>query len=327
MFSIDELVGGVPWEISQPFGKTYWSTHGGLSLYTYGVVYGLEEGAHPGVDIGIPVRTPLYSPVAGEVMLAGGTPVFSNILGGATSQTGQLKIRLANGDQVILGHMRRIDVQPGAQLTTGQYVGLSGHNNGPHVHVELRVKDTGASAGFRIVNPMGVILSETSAPQPAALRFFRVALEDHSELRSLPVYDQPRVEGEIRGEYQNGEIVPCHTVVQAQQIEPGERAWGQISGATFADRWAYLGYTREVRPGESGLDLYVVTTTVKNSRTAPDSAHPPVGSYPSGAILPIVEVVEGEEVDPGEKAWGRLAHGPFVGQWAFLGSNSTHKLR
>jgi murein DD-endopeptidase MepM/ murein hydrolase activator NlpD len=281
----------------------------------------LEWGTHPGVDIGIPVKTPLYSPVSGEVMLAGGTAVFINVIGGTSPQTGQLKIRTDNGSHVILGHLRRIDVEPGQRVEVGQYVGLSGHNNGDHVHVEIRVPDAHLSSGFRIINPIGTILSEDAPPQAVRLRLFRV-----DDVATLPVYDQPSIDLESRGDYRRGEVIPCHTVIVAQEVKPGERAWGQTSGGAFSDKWVYLGYTREVRPGNGDVAFYVVTTNLKNIRLSPDATQPAVGTYVRGSILPISEVVDGEEVDPGQTAWGKIAHGPFEGLFAFLGSNSTLKL-
>jgi hypothetical protein len=326
MISIDELVGGAVWEMTQRFGKTYFSTHAGAAWYAYGVHYCLEWGTHPGVDIGIPVKTPLYSPVSGTVIVAGGTSVFTNVVGGSSPQTGQLKLQMDNGSHVILGHMRKIDVRVGDRIEEGQYVGLSGYNNGGHVHVEIRVPDAACSAGFRIVSPIGLILSEDAPPPSPLLRLFRVEVADVPDVDALSAYDQPRTDVESRGEYRHGEVVPCHTVVLAQEVKPNERAWGQISGGDLSGRWVYLGFTREVRPGENGVDLYVVTTTVKNVRVSPDSAIPPVGSYSRGSILPISDVVDGEEVDPGQTSWGRFAHGPFAGQFAYLGSNTTLKL-
>lgn len=324
--SIDELVGGATWQMTQPFGRTPFSTGQGATMYAYGTHFGLAWGTHPGIDIGIEIKTPLYSPVDGEVLITGGTTVFTNVVGGTSPQTGQLKIKMDSGNHVILGHMRRIDVQVGQRVTAGQYVGVSGYNNGNHVHVEIRVPDTACDAGFRIVDPIGIILSRASEPKLAALRFFKVASAKLNGLQALPVYDQPRTDAESSGEYGDGDVIPCHNVILAQMVKPEERAWGQISGGTLSGKWAYLGYTTEVRSGGDGVDFYVVTTNVKNIRIAPDSTHPPVGYYTRGAILPISEVIDGEEVDPGQKAWGKFAYGPFEGQWAFLASHSTLRL-
>lgn len=321
MISIDALVGGVAWHMTQPFGKTFFSTHGGAALYVYGTFYGLESGTHPGVDVGIPVKTPLYSPVGGEVLVAGGTAVFSNIIGGTNPQTGQLKIKTDDGSHVILGHLRKIDVKKGDRVAEGDYVGLSGHQNGDHVHVEIRVPDTHLASGFRIVNPIGVILSEDGALLEPHLRFFRV-----DDVAALSVFDQPQMDTDSRGDYLRGEVIPCHTVIVAQEVEPGERAWGQTSGGAFSGKWAYLGFTNEVHAGDNGVDLYIVTTNVKNIRVTPDSTQPPIVAYPRGSILPISTVVEGEVVDPGQNEWGQLASGPFAGRFAFLGSNSTRKV-
>ncbi|MBV9787779.1 MAG: M23 family metallopeptidase [Chloroflexi bacterium] len=319
MISIDDLVGNVSWSITQKFGKTSFSiSHAGW--YAYGIHYGLEWGTHPGLDIAIPVLTPLFSPVSGEVILSGGTSVFTNVVGGTDPQTGQLKIRTDDGSHVILGHMRRIDVKEGERVDQGQHVGLSGYNNGPHVHVEIRIPDASLDSGLRIVSPIGSILSENPISQPTRPRLFRVDAD------VLSVHDQPLMDIQSPGEYQRGEVIPCNTVALAQEVKPGERAWGQISGGDFAGKWVYLGFTTEVRPGDNGVQFYIVTANTKNIRISPDSSVPAVGVYTRGSILPIDEVVDGEVVDPGQRAWGKIAQGPFEGRWAYLGSQSTLKL-
>ncbi len=211
MMSIDELVGGVSWNMTQPFGKTTFAKQN-PTLYAYGPHYGLDLGTHPGVDIGIEVRTPLFSPVSGKVIVACATPVFTNVIGKTNPGTGQLKIETDDGNHVILGHLRRIDVEKDQRVDEGEYVGLSGYQNGPHVHVEIRVPDANLSSKYRIVNPIGRILRMVATPQPVKLRLFRVDVD------VLSVYDQPRMDIESRGEYRRGEVIPCDTVKLAQEV-------------------------------------------------------------------------------------------------------------
>ena len=321
MISIDEMVGGADWRMTQTFGKTAFSTTAGAMWYTYATSFCLEAGTHPGLDIGVALKTPLYSPVAGTVIVAGGVSAFSRQNLGTTSHTGQLKIEMDNGNHVILGHMRKIEVDVGDRVEERQYVGLSGRQNGAHVHLELRVPDAACLAGFRIVNPIDKIVSEHGSPQVEPIRLFRVDVE------TLPVYEEPSTSETTPGSYLHGEIVACHRhVILAQRVEPGERAWGNISGGPYAGKWAFLGFTTEVRSVQGGVEYFAVTTNVKNIRLTPDSQQPPVGTYTRGSVLPIGEVKDGEEVDPGQRAWGKIASGPHIGKWAYLGSNSTLKL-
>jgi hypothetical protein len=259
--------------------------------------------------------------VAGTVILAGGVSAFSRQDLGTTPQTGQLKIEMDNGSHVILGHMRKIEVSVGQRVEVDQYVGLSGRQNGPHVHLELRVKDNGLASGFRIINPIGAIVTEHGVPQQTNIRLFRVDVE------AMSVHDEPSTLTESLGQYRQGEIIPCHKhVILAQRVEPGERAWGQITGGDFSGNWAFLGFTTEVRSGNDGIDYYAVASDEKNIRIAPNTQQPPVGSCVRGSILPIDEVIDGEVVEPGQSEWGKIASGPHRGRWAFLGSFSTVKL-
>ncbi|HET8632306.1 MAG TPA: M23 family metallopeptidase, partial [Thermomicrobiales bacterium] len=144
--------GGGDEPITQEFGRTGFSD--GNPIYGYGAAYGLPAGVHPGVDVGLPAGTPLYSPVDGVIVIAGGSGYYRDedeAVDPATS--GELRIRRPNGDLIILGHLRRIDVRVGQAVRTGQPVGLSGSANGPHVHVEVRVVDASLPSGYRIVNP------------------------------------------------------------------------------------------------------------------------------------------------------------------------------
>jgi murein DD-endopeptidase MepM/ murein hydrolase activator NlpD len=153
--------------ITQEFGPTDFSR--GNSMYDYQADYGIppDQFGHTGVDYGTTLDTKLYSPVAGKVVTAGGTCFFQSedrltpngsCPSGSISNagTGELKIQLSDGTEVILGHMHQIAVKVGDQVSVGQYVGLSGTANGPHVHLEYRTPDTPnhrTASGLEIVDP------------------------------------------------------------------------------------------------------------------------------------------------------------------------------
>ena len=130
---------GVPFPITQEYGRTEWSQGEGRWLYTYSADLGWEGGgAHPGVDVGTPEGTHLYSPVGGTVEYVGADRGFSYNFQTDLPNSGGLYIRLDNGDLLILGHMRSISVKAGDRVEAGNFVGLSGAANGAHVHVEYR---------------------------------------------------------------------------------------------------------------------------------------------------------------------------------------------
>lgn len=115
-------------------------------FYPYGST---GQGAyllHHGADIGNPVGTPLYAPADGVVVFAGSDSQVA--VGPTTDFFGnaviiELDRRYDNQPVfVLLGHMSRVDVQPGQRIRRGQRVGEVGSTGialGPHVHVEVRV--------------------------------------------------------------------------------------------------------------------------------------------------------------------------------------------
>ncbi|MEA2593564.1 MAG: hypothetical protein QOF01_33 [Thermomicrobiales bacterium] len=141
--------GNDEYPISQEFGHTAFSVaHPGW--YAYGADYGLDGYEHTGLDIGMLAGTPLYSPVDGVVKIAGGTPYFTFYGNGALG-VGELLIETEDGDEVVLGHMGRIAVEEGDRVKIGQFVGLSGGENGDHLHLEVR--ELQPEGGLRILDP------------------------------------------------------------------------------------------------------------------------------------------------------------------------------
>lgn len=123
-------------------------------IYGYGATYGLPQG-HTGWDVGLARGTQLYMPagLTGVVETAGGTQFFGDddYAAKGTPGRGELRIRLSNGDILILGHTSQIGVQVGQQVTGGQAVALVGSANGDHLHLEIRVRQPDGS--YRLVDP------------------------------------------------------------------------------------------------------------------------------------------------------------------------------
>ncbi len=145
------IVGG-SYTVTQPYGPTQFD--GG---YAYCWSYGSPEGqnVHCGLDIGLKRGHPLVAPGRGIVIVAGGTPYYTDAFNAAA---GQLTLQLDDGTRVILGHLSEISVQPGQSVAQGQQVGLSGQGstsekNG-HLHLEVRVRDSSLASGYRTVDPL-----------------------------------------------------------------------------------------------------------------------------------------------------------------------------
>jgi cell wall-associated NlpC family hydrolase len=68
---------------------------------------------------------------------------------------GQIKLRLANGDVVIYGHMHTSNFQAGQTIKAGQAVGTTGGMNGDHLHLEYQTPDSSTGSGWRAVDPRG----------------------------------------------------------------------------------------------------------------------------------------------------------------------------
>jgi len=141
--------GNKEFPVSQEFGHTDFSLSQ-PTMYRYGIAYGLDGRQHTGLDIGMPAGTWLYSPVEGVVKTSGGTPYFT-FYGNGQPRVGELLIVTDAGDEVVLGHMGAISVGVGERVSVGEFVGLSGGENGDHLHLEVR--ELQPRGGFRIVDP------------------------------------------------------------------------------------------------------------------------------------------------------------------------------
>lgn len=98
-----------------PFGRRTYEFHGGLDI----------DGDH---------GEPVYAPGAGTVVKAGYQGGYGNTI----------DIDHGNGITTRYGHLSKIDIQIGDQVTRGQQlgaVGSTGRSTGPHLHFEVRYND------------------------------------------------------------------------------------------------------------------------------------------------------------------------------------------
>lgn len=94
------------------------------------------EGAfHSGIDIGTSIGAAVHAPADGVVLKAGfGTGYGREII-----------IDHGNGIDTLYGHLSGFAVTAGEQVRRGQvigYVGDSGRSTGPHLHYEVRIRNT-----------------------------------------------------------------------------------------------------------------------------------------------------------------------------------------
>ncbi len=96
-----------------------------------------KQGFHHGIDVVMPCGTPLTSAVDGVVAPASG-PEKPDAAYGAYA----FRIRVATaGVDILIGHVRTVDVRPGQAVARGQRIALSGDEGAPdgcHLHVEVR---------------------------------------------------------------------------------------------------------------------------------------------------------------------------------------------
>jgi murein DD-endopeptidase MepM/ murein hydrolase activator NlpD len=139
--------------VMQDIGPTpYSNAH--PDTYAYGDQFGMH--GHTGIDWAVPAGTQVQSIAGGVVTIAGGNDrdgYFYCDTNGCGAGQGQLRIRLDDGSELILGHMRNITVQVGQRINAGDLVGLSGGSDGDHIHVEYRIQDRSTPSGWRIVDP------------------------------------------------------------------------------------------------------------------------------------------------------------------------------
>lgn len=102
-----------------------------VQSYRFSSPFGMRWGRlHAGNDFATPIGTPVAAMSSGTVVFAGTQSGYGT----------KLEIRYWDGTLSWYGHLSRLDVQVGDEVTLGQVVarsGNSGHSTGPHLHLEI----------------------------------------------------------------------------------------------------------------------------------------------------------------------------------------------
>lgn len=103
------------------------------------------QGFHHGVDVALPCGTPLLSGVRGRVVAPA-----PGLVGPAYGERPLLLRTSVDGrpTDVLLGHARRLLVQPGDRVRPGQQVAVNGASAAPdgcHLHLEVRAAGGGVT--------------------------------------------------------------------------------------------------------------------------------------------------------------------------------------
>ena len=117
--------------------------------------------SHAGYDFIMPIGTPIFAAASGHVRIAGSDHFSCPILGHDVDQLSvTITHNLPDGSvyETYYAHLSRIDVTAGANVTSGQQIGLSGNTGcttAPHMHFQLD-RLTGTNSGARAtVDPYG----------------------------------------------------------------------------------------------------------------------------------------------------------------------------
>lgn len=149
--AFESIWGGGAGNISQGLGLNSFSRQHLGGMYAYSAGVGVQ--GHSGIDVVMP-RSQLYSPVSGTVIRVG-NQYYADVSGGGPNR-GELRIRLDNGEELILGHMNSISVPVGSRVQAGMPVGFSGKAAGDqtgHIHIEYRIPSDKTSTGQQAVDP------------------------------------------------------------------------------------------------------------------------------------------------------------------------------
>jgi murein DD-endopeptidase MepM/ murein hydrolase activator NlpD len=131
--------GPPPGEINYVFGSPAAGPY-----YEYASAYGGDPNHHTGVDVPMPVGTPLYSLVSGTIVDSCTGSGFADYFG---QGCGRITILTDSGDLIVYGHTSTSTVRSGQRVNPGMQLGTSGGENGPHLHLEVRV------GGNHLVDP------------------------------------------------------------------------------------------------------------------------------------------------------------------------------
>ncbi|AKJ03901.1 F5/8 type C domain-containing protein [Archangium gephyra] len=113
-------------------------------------IYRCTGNMHSGIDFTLPFDSPIYSPVGGTVICAGdgkscpwhGGPCLDLPVCGYQHE---ISLTVQAGDYIVIfGHLNELasGLKVGDTVVPGQLLATSGSMNGPHLHFEIREKET-----------------------------------------------------------------------------------------------------------------------------------------------------------------------------------------
>lgn len=136
----------------------------------FGEISKVHPRPHTGIDLAYPEGTPLQSI---------GNAVVDRIVDYGNENVGKgVILRLADGKEVIYGHLSEIKVKVGQMVSDGQIIGLSGntgHSTGPHLHLGL--KENG-----QFIDPSPLVEKLFHEPQSVGGFFFEKLFANGLEL-------------------------------------------------------------------------------------------------------------------------------------------------
>ncbi|MBB6626615.1 M23 family metallopeptidase [Nocardioides sp. KIGAM211] len=104
-----------------------------------------DRGFHHGLDIAMPCGTKLFSPYRGRV-------VSHDTLGPAYGDNPMLIRYAKRGFDLVIGHTRRVFLQPGDRVRAGAKIALASDNGAPdgcHLHFEKRAVEGGLATATK----------------------------------------------------------------------------------------------------------------------------------------------------------------------------------
>lgn len=120
-----------------------------------------KERAHSGFDITADIGTEVHPIMEGTVLLAefdGTTTEGFNAFNDGYGN--KVEILNRDGRRVVYGHLREILVKQGDKVTTETIIGKTGSSGGsrvPHLHLEIRKKNTEETGLENTINPLEVL--------------------------------------------------------------------------------------------------------------------------------------------------------------------------
>ena len=119
------------------------------------------EGAfHAGIDISSTFGQPVRAAADGMVLTAGLASGYGR----------EILVDHGNGIQTLYGHLSGFAITPGEQVKRGQiigYVGTSGRSTGPHLHYEVRIRNTPVNPHKYLRETMDQLASSAGSLAPA----------------------------------------------------------------------------------------------------------------------------------------------------------------